>query len=110
MPTQIRGLLAISKEGVLALPSVRLLVTSGSATAPHERAQIMSRLTPGFFDLRTSEGGGISVLMPDEQIDFADTVGCPAFRVEIGSSTRTDNRGRRAKWVACAIADLAYRD
>ena len=23
------------------------------------------------------------MLMPDEQIDFADTVGCPAFRVEI---------------------------
>jgi acyl-CoA synthetase (AMP-forming)/AMP-acid ligase II len=84
VPTQIRGLLAISKEGALALPSVRLLVTSGSATAPHERAQIMSRLTPGFVDYYgTSEGGGISVLMPDEQIDFADTVGCPAFRVEI---------------------------
>jgi fatty-acyl-CoA synthase/long-chain acyl-CoA synthetase len=84
VPTQIRGLLAISKEGALALPSVRLLVTSGSATAPHERAQIMSRLTPGFVDYYgTSEGGGISVLMPDEQIDFADTVGRPAFRVEI---------------------------
>jgi acyl-CoA synthetase (AMP-forming)/AMP-acid ligase II len=63
---------------------VRLLVTSGSAIAPHERAQIMSRLTPGFVDYYgTSEGGGISVLMPDEQIEFADTVGRPAFRVEI---------------------------
>jgi acyl-CoA synthetase (AMP-forming)/AMP-acid ligase II len=44
----------------------------------------MSRLTPGFVDYYgTSEGGGISVLMPDEQIEFADTVGRPAFRVEI---------------------------
>ena len=84
VPTQIRGLLDISKGGALALPSVRLLVTSGSATAPHERAQIMSRLTPGFVDYYgTSEGGGISVLMPDEQIEYADTVGRPAFRVEI---------------------------
>ena len=44
----------------------------------------MARLTPGFVDYYgTSEGGGISVLMPDEQIAFADTVGRPAFRVEI---------------------------
>ncbi len=42
------------------------------------------RLTPGFVDYYgTSEGGGISVLMPDEQLAFADTVGRPAFRVEI---------------------------
>ena len=84
VPTQIRGLLAICKGDTPALPSVRLLVTSGSATAPHERKEVMARLTPGFVDYYgTSEGGGISVLMPDEQIAFADTVGRPAFRVEI---------------------------
>jgi acyl-CoA synthetase (AMP-forming)/AMP-acid ligase II len=84
VPTQIRGLLAHWNGEGHALPSVRLLVTSGSATAPHERSQIMARLTPGFVDYYgTSEGGGISVLMPDEQVAFADTVGRPAFRVEV---------------------------
>ena len=84
VPTQIRGLLEIWQGDGPALPSVRLLVTSGSAIAAHEREKVMTRLTPGFVDYYgTSEGGGISVLMPVEQLEFADTVGRPAFRVEI---------------------------
>lgn len=84
VPTQIRGLLDAWGDRGLALPSVRLLVTSGSAIASHERRHIMERLTPGFVDYYgTSEGGGISVLMPDEQLAYAETVGRPSFRVEV---------------------------
>ena len=43
-----RRLLDEWKGDSLALPSVRLLVTTGSAVAPHERRQIIERLTPGF--------------------------------------------------------------
>jgi acyl-CoA synthetase (AMP-forming)/AMP-acid ligase II len=84
VPTQIRSLLDAWHSDGTALPSVRLLVTTGSAVAPHERHQIIERLTPGFVDYYgTSEAGGISVLAAHEQIRFADTVGRPAFRVEI---------------------------
>ena len=84
VPTQIRGLLDAWRDRGLALPGVRLLVTSGSAIASHERAQIMERLTPGFVDYYgTSEGGGISLLMPEEQLAYAETVGRPSFRVEV---------------------------
>ena len=61
-----------------------MLVTTGSAVAPHERRQIIERLTPGFVDYYgTSEAGGISVLAAHEQLSFPDSVGRPAFRVEI---------------------------
>ena len=84
VPTQIRGLLDEWHGDGMALPSVRLLVTTGSAVAPHERRQIIEHLTPGFVDYYgTSEAGGISVLAAHEQLRFADTVGRPAFRVEI---------------------------
>jgi acyl-CoA synthetase (AMP-forming)/AMP-acid ligase II len=84
VPTQIRALVDEWRGDGLALPSVRLLVTTGSAVAPHERRQIIEHLTPGFVDYYgTSEAGGISVLAAHEQLRFPDTVGRPAFRVEI---------------------------
>ena len=84
VPTQIRGLIDEWHGDGPALPSVRLLVTTGSAVAPHERRQIIECLTPGFVDYYgTSEAGGISVLAAHEQLRFADTVGRPAFQVEI---------------------------
>jgi len=84
VPTQIRGLLEAWQDAGLALPTVRRLVTSGAAIAGHERRRVMERLTPGFVDYYgTSEGGGVSVLSPDEQLLFPDTVGRPAFRVAI---------------------------
>jgi len=84
VPTQIRGLLDAWHGDGLALPGVRTLVTTGSAVAPHERRQIIERLTPGFVDYYgTSEAGGISILAAHEQLQFPETVGRPAFRVEI---------------------------
>ncbi len=93
VPTQIRGLLDAWRGDGPALPDVRALVTTGSAVAPHERRQILERLTPGFIDYYgTSEAGGISVLTAHEQLRFPDTVGRPAFRVEIEI---VDEDGRR---------------
>lgn len=84
VPTQIRGLLDEWQGVGLRLAGVRVLVTTGSTVAPHERRQIIERLTPGFVDYYgTSEAGGISVLAAHEQLSFSETVGRPAFRVEI---------------------------
>lgn len=84
VPTQIRRLLEAWDRPGLALPTVRRLVTSGAAIEPQERRQVIERLTPGLVDYYgTSEGGGISVLAPHEQLLFPQTVGRPAFRVEI---------------------------
>ena len=91
VPTQLRDLLDAWNGDGVAFPSVRLLVTSGSAIAAHERRAVMERLASGFVDYYgTSEGGGISVLSPHEQLGFADTVGRPAFRVEIAIVDEAD--------------------
>lgn len=84
VPTQVRGLLDEGQRTGLALPTVRRLVTSGAAIAAHERRRVIEQLTPGLVDYyATSEGGGISVLLPHEQLLHPETVGRPAFRVEI---------------------------
>jgi acyl-CoA synthetase (AMP-forming)/AMP-acid ligase II len=84
VPTQIGRMLDTWKGPGLAMPDVRCLVTSGSAMQPGDRQRVIERLTPKLVDYyATSEGGGIAVLLPDEQMTYRDTVGRPAFRVEI---------------------------
>lgn len=84
VPTQIGRILDAWTGPGLAMPKVRCLLTSGAAMQPAQRQQVIDRLTPNLTDYyATSEGGGIAVLLPQEQIAFAETVGRPAFRVEI---------------------------
>ncbi|WP_210497108.1 class I adenylate-forming enzyme family protein [Microvirga antarctica] len=84
VPTQLGRLLDAWDGNGIAMPSVRCLVTSGAAIQPDDRRRVIERLTPNLTDYyATSEGGGIAVLLPHEQLTFPDTVGRPAFRVEI---------------------------
>ncbi|RTL70224.1 MAG: long-chain fatty acid--CoA ligase [Hyphomicrobiales bacterium] len=84
VPTQIGRLLETWSGEGLAFPCMQRLVTSGSAMRAADRARVLQRLTPNLLDYyATSEGGGIAVLMPSEQEAHADTVGRPAFRVEV---------------------------
>ncbi|NNM71432.1 class I adenylate-forming enzyme family protein [Enterovirga aerilata] len=84
VPTQVgRTIEAWAGEGP-AMPSLRRLVVSGAAMPPELRRRALERLSPGLTDYyATSEGGGIAVLQPAEQLEHAATVGRPAFRVEI---------------------------
>lgn len=84
VPTQIGRLLETWSGEGLAFAGMQRLVTSGSAMRAADRVRVLQRLTPNLLDYyATSEGGGIAVLMPGEQEAFADTVGRPAFRVEV---------------------------
>lgn len=84
VPTQVRRLLAHWQGEGPALPGLRLLVTSGSAVHAQERADMLARICPHCLDYyASSEGGGIAVLLPHEQLDFAQSVGRPTFRVEV---------------------------
>jgi acyl-CoA synthetase (AMP-forming)/AMP-acid ligase II len=105
VPTQIRRLLANWTGTGPAFPTLRLLVTSGAATHAEERRDVMERLTPGFMDYyASSEGGGIAVLPPEEQLAYADTVGRPTFRVEVET---VDGEGRAVP--AGTVGLLRYR-
>ncbi len=74
VPTILRRL---ASEPIQAgLGRLRLLVSSGSALHPEERARIMATLTPGFYNLYAStEGGSVSVLTPDAPDSAAGSVG-----------------------------------
>ena len=84
VPTQIGRLLDAWEGDGVAMPGIRCLVTSGAAMHPGDRRRVIERLTPNLTDYyATSEGGGIAVLLPHEQLRYPDTVGRAAFRVEI---------------------------
>jgi acyl-CoA synthetase (AMP-forming)/AMP-acid ligase II len=81
VPTQIRRLL----EAGTPLPSLRLLLSSGAPLHAEERAAIRTVLTPNLFEMyATTEGGGVSLLTPEDLDMHGDTVGRAVFGVEIG--------------------------
>ena len=83
VPTLLRRLLSLDGEGIL-LPKVRCLISSGSALHMEERRAIHDRLTPNLYELYSStEGGSVSVTGPQEFLECPDSVGRPAFRVDV---------------------------
>ncbi len=83
VPTQIRRLLD-ENPGECAFPTLRVLISSGSALHPEERVAIRRHLTPNLFEFYSStEGGGVSVLTPADCERHPDSVGRPCFRVAV---------------------------
>ncbi|MBB5213665.1 class I adenylate-forming enzyme family protein [Parapusillimonas granuli] len=84
VPTLLRRLLDFDAETLAPLRRLRTLVSSGSALAAEERVQIREKICPNFYEYYAStEGGGISVLTPADQLRYMDSVGRPAFGVEV---------------------------
>jgi acyl-coenzyme A synthetase/AMP-(fatty) acid ligase len=105
VPTQLRRLLALPARDGHLLPHVRVLVSSGSLLHAHERLAIMERITPNMLDYYSStEGGGISVLTPDEIRAKPSTVGRPVFGVDVEIADET----HRAL-PACEVGRIRYR-
>jgi acyl-CoA synthetase (AMP-forming)/AMP-acid ligase II len=83
VPTMIRRLLDEGLPG-LAFPTLKVLISSGSALHPEERVAIRERLTPNLYEYYSStEGGGVSVLTPRDCDSHPASVGRPGFRVEV---------------------------
>ena len=84
VPTLIRRLLRESDALLCPMHRLRVLISSGAPLHANERAQVMERITTSYIEYYAStEGGGISVLSPDEQNRYPDSVGRAAFEVEI---------------------------
>ncbi|MEO7387746.1 MAG: class I adenylate-forming enzyme family protein [Gammaproteobacteria bacterium] len=76
VPTALRWLIALPPANAPLLPSLKLLIATASPLTAEERQQIAQRVTPNFYDLYGSAGGGnITVLRPAEIVTHADTVG-----------------------------------
>ncbi len=84
VPTILRRLLPLAESGQRPLlPGLRRLLVSGAVLMLKTQA-MCQHITPeliGYY--ASSEGGGISILQPDEIAAYADTVGRPSFRVEL---------------------------
>ena len=86
VPTLLRRLAAGDEAGRADLGRLRLLISSGSALHPEERARVMATLTPNFYNLYAStEGGSIAMLTPDAPPDASSSVGrsAPMSRFEV---------------------------
>jgi len=84
VPTLLRRLLDLPKTTLPLMPSLRLLLSSGSSLYPQERRKIMRELSPHFFNFySSSEGGGISLLRPDHPDEASLSVGQVVFGAEV---------------------------
>ncbi len=84
VPTLIRRLLDLPDAALAGLTDLRLLISSGAPLHPPERAAIAARLCKGFFEyFASTEGGGISIMVPEERARHPDSVGRAGFRIEL---------------------------
>ena len=84
VPTLLRRLLDLDPAQAAPIRRMRLLLSSGAPLHPWERVAIRDRLCAGFSEYYAStEGGGISLLRPEEIDAHGDSVGRPVFGVEV---------------------------
>ena len=75
VPTILRRLLDEKFDG-LAFPTMRRLMSSGSALYKEERFAVRDRLTPHLFELYSStEGGACTVMGPEDMAAAPESVG-----------------------------------
>jgi acyl-CoA synthetase (AMP-forming)/AMP-acid ligase II len=83
VPTLLRRLLDERFDG-LAFPTLKKLISSGSALYREERVAVRERLTPNLFEIYSSTEGGAATIMGPEDMERApESVGRPAFRVDL---------------------------
>lgn len=105
VPTQLRRLLELPDDALTPMRGLRLLLSSGAPLHPWERRAIRDRLCAGFHEYYGStEGGGVSLLRPEEIERHEDSVGRPVFGVEV--AILDDDDGRLP---AGGVGRLAYR-
>jgi acyl-CoA synthetase (AMP-forming)/AMP-acid ligase II len=84
VPTSLRRLLELSDDRLAPMRKLDLLISSGGPLTPAERRDIGQRLCGNFFEYYAStEGGGISLLSPEDQALYPDSVGRPIFSVDV---------------------------
>ncbi len=84
VPTQLRKLLEEDASVLDAMSSLRLLISSGAPLFPQERVEIRERICPNLIEYYAStEGGGVSISKPADQLRHGDSVGRAIFAVDI---------------------------
>lgn len=116
VPTQIRRLLELPEDQLAPMRRMGLLISSGSPLTPQERSTIKQRLCAGFSEYYAStEGGGVSLLMPQEQMSHGGSVGRPVFGVQVDIVDDTDTslapgQVGKLRYRGPGVAEGYYRD
>lgn len=116
VPTMLRRLLDIPGRAAPRLGGLRLLLSTGAILHADERAKVMSDLCPRFVNYYGStEGGGVSVLMPYHPAEKSGSVGTIVFGTDVEivdeehAPLPTDERGR-IRYRGPGVADGFFRD
>jgi acyl-CoA synthetase (AMP-forming)/AMP-acid ligase II len=84
VPTIIRRLIDASSGSGHCLPNLRLLISTGAALFPEDRALALERISPNIINFYGSaEGGGISALTPWHPPEKARTAGAIVWGTEV---------------------------
>lgn len=116
VPTLLRRLLDADPAPLAPLKRLKTLISSGSALTGWERRRIREDLCPNFLEYYSStEGGGVSVLSADDQLQHGESVGRPVFGVEVqvvGDDHRPVPVGQvgRIRYRGPAVADGFHLD
>ena len=116
VPTSLRRLLECSDAELAPLQKLDLLISSGAPLTPAERREIKQPLVPNFFEYYAStEGGGVSLLSPEDHARHPDSVGRPIFSVEAEVVDENDTRlppgeTGRLRYRGPGVAEGYYRD
>jgi acyl-CoA synthetase (AMP-forming)/AMP-acid ligase II len=116
VPTLLRRLLDADPAPLAPLKRLKTLISSGSALTGWERRRIREDLCPNFLEYYSStEGGGVSVLSADDQLQHGESVGRPVFGVEVqvvGEDHRPVPVGQvgRIRYRGPAVADGFHLD
>ncbi|MCC7425741.1 MAG: AMP-binding protein [Alphaproteobacteria bacterium] len=116
VPTLLRRLLDLPDGALGPVRRLNLLLSSGAPVTPFERHAIRDRLCRNFHEYYAStEGGGISLLRPEDIDRHEDSVGRPVFGVEVavfddaGKALGPDEVGRLA-YRSPGVASAFYED
>ena len=84
VPTVLRRLLELPEQPGPLLPGLRRITGSSAAMYAEEKSEVMRRLSPNYYEIYASSGGGyITILRSDDIEKRADSVGQPAYLTEV---------------------------
>lgn len=84
VPTLLRRLLQLPGSSMPLLSGLKRLLSTGAILHPDERQEVINHLNPEFINYYGStEGGGVSVLLPKHNGEAASSVGEPIYKTEV---------------------------
>jgi long-chain acyl-CoA synthetase len=116
VPTLLRKLLQLPASSSALMGGLNRLLSTGAILHPEERLAVMKQLNPQFINYYGStEGGGISVLLPKHKGAADKSVGEPVYKTEIQIVDETDtelpaNEAGLIRYRGPAVADGFFND